>query len=121
MRHLPIAIIAIALLIGGTSAVFAHAHLTKSQPAGGSTLKVAPADVTIWFTEALEPKFVNLQVVDASGNRVDQRQATVDPSDAKVLHVALKPLAPGSYKVAWRVVSVDTHTTNGAFSFAVAP
>jgi copper resistance protein C len=35
--------------------------------------------------------------------------------------VSLRPLSPGSYKVVWRVLSVDTHTTEGSFSFSVAP
>jgi len=35
------------------------------------------------------------------------------------MRVALKPLPPGVYKVSWRVLSVDTHTTEGDFSFRV--
>jgi methionine-rich copper-binding protein CopC len=35
------------------------------------------------------------------------------------LHVALKPLSPGTYKVIWRVLSVDTHRTQGDFTFRV--
>jgi copper resistance protein C len=30
-------------------------------------------------------------------------------------------LAPGSYKVIWRVLSVDTHVTEGDYKFRVAP
>ena len=33
--------------------------------------------------------------------------------------VGLKALAPGSYKVRWHALSVDTHTTEGAFTFTV--
>jgi methionine-rich copper-binding protein CopC len=36
-----------------------------------------------------------------------------------VLHVGLKPLPPGTYRVHWRVLSVDTHTTEGSFTFQV--
>jgi methionine-rich copper-binding protein CopC len=35
------------------------------------------------------------------------------------MHVSLKPLRPGTYKVSWRVLSVDTHTTEGTFTFRV--
>jgi hypothetical protein len=35
------------------------------------------------------------------------------------LRVALKPLPPGTYKVIWRVLSVDTHRTQGEFTFSV--
>jgi methionine-rich copper-binding protein CopC len=35
--------------------------------------------------------------------------------------VPLRSLAPGTYRVAWHVVSVDTHRTEGAYTFAVKP
>ena len=36
-----------------------------------------------------------------------------------LLKVSLPPLGPGTYRVAWRVVSVDTHVTSGSFTFQV--
>ena len=33
--------------------------------------------------------------------------------------VGLKPLAAGTYRVHWHVLSVDTHTTQGSFTFRV--
>jgi len=33
----------------------------------------------------------------------------------------LPPLTPGHYKVSWHVVSVDTHRTEGSFSFDIQP
>jgi methionine-rich copper-binding protein CopC len=35
------------------------------------------------------------------------------------MRVSVKTLPPGTYHVSWRVLSVDTHTTEGAFSFTV--
>jgi methionine-rich copper-binding protein CopC len=37
------------------------------------------------------------------------------------MSVPLKALPPGSYKVMWRVLSVDTHRTQGDFSFRIGP
>jgi hypothetical protein len=31
------------------------------------------------------------------------------------------PLTPGTYRVSWRVVSVDTHPTEGNFTFTIKP
>lgn len=31
-----------------------------------------------------------------------------------------RSLGPGTYSVSWQVVSVDTHTTQGTFSFTVS-
>ena len=38
-----------------------------------------------------------------------------------MLRVTLAPLAPGTYRVVWRVLSVDTHVTEGDFTFTVVP
>jgi methionine-rich copper-binding protein CopC len=35
------------------------------------------------------------------------------------MRVQLRADQPGTYQVKWRVLSVDTHTTEGAFSFKV--
>jgi methionine-rich copper-binding protein CopC len=121
MQRLSSLVVALALLLGGASAALAHAHLTRAQPAADSTVKTAPTALTLWFSEALEPGYCTVQVTDASDGRVDGDAAIVDPTDPRILRVALKPLAAGSYKIAWRVVSVDSHTTSGNFAFRVAP
>jgi hypothetical protein len=121
MRCLRILATTLILLAGVAPAAFAHAHLVKSQPAKGATVRVAPGMLTLWFSEPLEPDFCTVEVVDDAGHRVDQGKATLDPADPKILHVALKPLTPGTYKAVWRVVSIDTHNTNGNFAFTFAP
>ncbi len=62
-----------------------------------------------------------MQVTGPTGERVDGGDLHVDGKEPTVLHASLKPLAAGTYKVVWRVVSVDTHITNGDFTFKVAP
>src|SRR5919198_376582 len=81
----------------------------------------APAEVKLWFTERLEPAFSRVQVVNEAGARVDRADGAVDPSDRTLLRTTLVPLSPGRYTVIWRVVSVDTHVTEGDFAFRVAP
>ena len=110
---------ALLLLAAAASAAWAHAFLDRASPAVGSTVPTAPKLVSIWFTQPLEPAFSSIEVRDAGGNRVDSGASTIDPADPMLLHVGLKPLPPGSYHVAWRVLSVDTHTTEGTFSFQV--
>ncbi|RYY11978.1 MAG: copper resistance protein CopC, partial [Alphaproteobacteria bacterium] len=41
--------------------------------------------------------------------------------DNKVLSVEVPTLAPGTYKVIWHATAVDTHKTEGNFSFTVKP
>ena len=120
-RHrLPtLALCAVSLLLPARA--FAHAHLDHASPAVGSTVATAPKDVTIWFTEALEPKFSGIEVRDAGGVAMQSGPATLAPDNTAELRVPLKTLPPGTYTVIWHALSVDTHRTQGSFSFNVGP
>ena len=93
----------------------------EQSPEFGSTLAAAPAKVRIWFTEALEQAFSTIAVTDPQGHVVADGKAKVDAANPMLLEVGLKPLAPGTYTVRWRVISVDTHPTEGDFTFTVKP
>lgn len=108
-----------AALALGAPAVQAHAFLDHASPAVGSAVSTAPATVTMWFTQQLEPAFTTATVTDQAGNRVDTGPAQVDPNDPTELRVSLKKLPNGTYTVAWHALSVDTHTTTGHFTFTV--
>jgi len=121
MRRALLSLLFAAGLLGLAAPALAHAFLDTADPAVGSTLKAAPTAVTITFTEALEPSFSSITVKDEAGERVDLDDAHVAPDDPTRFAVGLKPLKPGSYKVNWRITSVDTHKTSGSFNFTVAP
>jgi copper resistance protein C len=103
----------------GATQVEAHAFLKDAQPGVGSTVQTSPSEVRIRFTENIEPAVSSIQVFDASGKEVDKRDLHLDSSDHALLQVSLPPLGAGTYKVVWRVVSVDTHVTNGNFTFRI--
>jgi hypothetical protein len=109
----------ILVLLTGAVRVEAHAFLREAEPGVGSTVQTSPNEVRIRFTENIEPAFSSIQVFDASGKEVDKRDVHLDHSDQALLHVSLPRLGAGIYKVVWRVVSVDTHATNGNFTFRV--
>jgi copper resistance protein C len=109
-------LITIALLIAATGSALAHAHLDHATPQVGSTVAQSPKEVVIWFTEKLEPTFSSIEVRDAQGVVVSTGKATVI-GDRTQLRVPLKTLSQGTYKVIWRVLSVDTHRTEGNFTF----
>jgi methionine-rich copper-binding protein CopC len=119
MRHFTIvpALLAVALI--APHQAHAHAHLTAASPAVGSTVQAAPTEVTITYTEGVEPKFSTIEVLDAAGTRVDTANVHILPDDNKRLSVGVKPLSPGVYKVIWHATAVDTHKTEGDFSFTV--
>jgi methionine-rich copper-binding protein CopC len=101
--------------LGGTGA-HAHAMLASASPPVGGSIGAAPRQVTLSFTQGLEPAFSSVQVTDSKGARVDAGKAQVSGS---TMSVGLKALSPGTYKVHWHVLSVDTHKTEGSFSFHV--
>ena len=108
-------LLALGLLLLGNLAASAHAFLDHANPRVGSTVRTAPREVTLWFSQKLEPSFSSAQVTDGSGARVDQGAR----AEGMELHVSVKPLPPGTYRVRWKVLSVDTHTTQGSFTFRV--
>jgi copper resistance protein C len=110
----------VLIVLAGSARLEAHAFLKRAEPAVGSTAQTSPSEVRICFTENIEPAFSTIQVFDASGKEVDKRDVHLDRSNHALLHVSLPPLGAGTYKVVWRVVSVDTHVTNGNFTFRVA-
>jgi methionine-rich copper-binding protein CopC len=120
MRHLlAISLLALTAVLAADGAR-AHSGLARSSPGDGATVK-PPKDVVLTFTAKLEPMFSSIEVRDAKGVAVHDGNTTGVPAQPTQIRVALKPLPPGTYKVIWRVLSVDTHRTQGSFTFRVAP
>ena len=112
-----IAAVALALMGGAASA---HARLEHADPKVGAHVAGSPTQVRLWFSEGVEAKFSSVVLEGADGKAIHEDAAATDPKDRKQLVLPLKqPLAPGLYHVRWRVVSVDSHKTQGDFTFTV--
>jgi copper transport protein len=100
----------------------AHAILLRSDPAKDSVLSIAPKQVRMWYSEALNPAFSTAVVVNAENKRVDNRDAHVSSSDQTEMDMTLQPnLPPAVYIVVWRTDSAaDGHILRGSFIFSVA-
>jgi methionine-rich copper-binding protein CopC len=120
MRLFVLACLMAAMFCLGVTPAFAHAHLRASSPAAEST-GPAQTEISVTFSEALEPKFSTVTVTDGAGARMDVGDVAVVGGNAKIVAVKVKPLAPGTYTVNWHATSVDTHKTEGSFRFSVAP
>lgn len=119
MRHTIQAALVALCAIAVASPAFAHAHLRSANPAADSTVAASPTAVAITYSEAVEPKFSTIEVQDAAGKRVDKNNPYTAPGDAKILSVDVPSLPPGTYKVIWHATAVDTHKTDGTFTFTV--
>ncbi|HEV8458457.1 MAG TPA: copper resistance CopC family protein [Methylomirabilota bacterium] len=115
-----VALITLVVLLAGAGEGSAHAFLDHADPRVGSTIKTPPAQVRLWFTQQLEPAFSTMRVLDTAGKQVDKQDVKVDSSKPDLLTVSVPSLGPGTYKVVWRVLSVDTHVTEGDFTFTIA-
>jgi methionine-rich copper-binding protein CopC len=118
MRHVFASLVGAGLVLAVGQAS-AHAFLKGAVPAVGSTVQAAPGQVAIEFTEGVEPKFSTIAVQDAAGASVAVGDVHSVGGDTH-LAVGLKPLPPGIYKVVWHATAVDTHKTEGSFTFTVA-
>jgi len=98
----------------------AHAFLVKSDPTVGS-VATRPATLSLEFSEAIELPFSGVDVLSASRTPITMEKFHFADEGHKVLVAALPVLSPGAYRVRWHVVSVDTHRTEGEFTFTVKP
>lgn len=115
-----IAILLTAALGLGATAATAHPRLQTSNPVPGATLKVAPKDIRLSFSEELVPSFTGLELKTAAGKSIPTGKATLVTGDNRKIVVPISArLAPGTYNVAWHAVSVDTHRVTGSYSFKV--
>lgn len=94
----------------------AHAFLDHSSPVVGGTVQTAPRELTLWFTQKLEPAFSTVQVIGPGGRRVDQGKPRIS---GNTMHIDIEAAGNGTYHVHWHALSVDTHTTQGSFTFHV--
>jgi methionine-rich copper-binding protein CopC len=109
------AFLVLALLSAAVLA-FAHAEPVKMTPAANSTVS-APPNVTIKFSEALEPKLSSVTVKDAAGSVVSKDQSV--SADKLTVTVATPALTPGVYTVTWISVADDGHRAQGNYKFTV--
>jgi hypothetical protein len=121
MRRVVMTLAVGAVALCATAAAQAHAFLDHASPAVGSSVQASPPVVTLWFTQDLEPAFSGVTVTNEAGQRVDLGNAQIPQGSPAELQIGLKPLAPGTYLVSWHVVSVDTHPTEGTFTFEIKP
>jgi methionine-rich copper-binding protein CopC len=113
------AIASVAVLLSGVTVALAHGELKRAVPPVGGTVATAPHEVSVTFNEPLETAFSTVVVRDSAGKQVDKADTHIDKDDRTIMRVSLQPLPPGTYTVKWRAVTVDTHHTDGTFTFKV--
>ncbi|MGY1499120.1 copper resistance protein CopC [Streptomyces sp. QTS52] len=108
------------LLVGGAGTASAHAALRDTDPRDGSVLKSAPRQVTLTFTESVALLDDSFRLFDPGSRRVTTGEAKHVDGRSDAVRVSLPGgLGEGTFTVAWRVVSADSHPISGAFTFSI--
>src|SRR5271165_9877 len=106
MRRSSLIVVLPLLLWLAPVAVSAHAVLDHAEPRVGNKVASPPHELTLWFTQKLEPAFSGVTVTNATGERIDSGKPRVSGNQ---MSVSLRPGGTGTYHVNWKVLSVDTH------------
>ncbi|TRO58060.1 transporter [Streptomyces sp. IB201691-2A2] len=115
-----VALLGTLFLLGGAGSVSAHSAVRETSPGEGTVLKSAPKQVTMTFTEAVGITDDSLRVLSPENRRVNAGDTEHASGRSDMVRVPLDDgLADGTYTVAWRVVSADSHPISGAFTFSI--
>ncbi|MGW0473496.1 copper resistance protein CopC [Streptomyces coeruleorubidus] len=110
----------LVLLLFSAAPASAHAALRGTDPDDGSVVQRAPRHLTLTFTESVGLLDDSFRVFGPDQRRVPTGEAQHADGRSDTARVALSgKLAQGTYTVAWRVVSADSHPVSGAFTFSV--
>lgn len=117
--------VAMAASVFAATAVQAHPKLSSATPAA-DTVVVAPTKIQLVFSEALVAQFsgLDLTMTEMPGMKMGPMKmngvkATVGADGKTLVATLAKPLAVGTYKVDYHVVSADTHRIQGSYTFKV--
>ncbi|GAA2391962.1 copper resistance protein CopC [Streptomyces coeruleofuscus] len=110
----------LVLLLFSAAPASAHAALRGTDPDDGSVVQRAPRHLTLSFTESVGLLDDSFRVFGPDQRRVRTGEAQHADGRSDTARVGLPgKLAQGTYTVAWRVVSADSHPVSGAFTFSV--
>lgn len=108
-----------SLALSGTA--FAHAHLEAAVPAIDGTVKTAPTELDLKFSEELNLKFTGVKVTGPDKKEVKTENAMLMGGDKTFMVNVPAGLANGTYHVEWHALSQDGHKTHGSYKFTVKP
>ncbi|MEU3574481.1 FixH family protein [Kitasatospora sp. NPDC036755] len=110
----------LALMLAGAGPASAHATLDSTDPRQNSVVATAPQAVTLTFSESVSLSGDSVRVLDPAGKAVDTGNPAHADGKGNTARVGLRDgLANGTYTVAWRAVSDDSHPVGGAFTFSI--
>ena len=109
----------VAIAMSNTILASAHSFPESETPSAGQKVSSPPTEVTINFDAPIEKLFAKLEVTGANGKN-EAAGAPQISDDGRRMSVKVASLKPGDYTVKWAVVGIDTHHTEGSYTFSIA-
>lgn len=107
--------LALATLVSNAAPASAHSELVESTPAAGAAVKAAPTEVELVFGEGVQEQGGSI-VVSLQDSVVSQENTFAVQDNVATVQLQGAD-QPGTYRVAFRVVSADGHTVRDTFSY----
>jgi len=100
---------------------YAHAFVTKSDPAQGQSLATQPYKIDVYFSDPVDIRYSQLKVLDSNGNEIQEKDQHYINNDQTTLSVSLPSgLEDGIYTITTKVLDqTDGHVTKDAIVFAI--
>ncbi|MGK5741351.1 copper resistance CopC/CopD family protein [Micromonospora sp. URMC 103] len=99
---------------------YAHASLLETSPVNGEVLASPPAEVRLRFNEAVSFNERSIQLLDTNAEKLTIGTPGHVDGKANTVRVSLPTdLAEGTYVLAWRVTSADSHVVSSALTFSI--
>ncbi len=123
-RRIGLVVVLVALLaIWSPQAASAHAFLTSSSPADGSSLATAPRQLRLDFSETVVLAATQLELVSEDGQRYAVSGLRIEGEGGEEparLLATLPALPKGAYRLSWQTLSADDlHRTAGVLVFGI--
>ncbi|MDE1769627.1 MAG: copper resistance protein CopC [Thaumarchaeota archaeon] len=116
-----IVVISSIIVIPSIPKSYAHAFITKSDPAFSQSLSTPPTKVDVYFSDPVDIRFSQLKVLDSDGKQIQLADQQYISGDQTTLSVSLPlDLKNGIYTVSTKVLDqTDGHVTENAYVFGV--
>lgn len=110
----------VLVMLGVPARAEAHAAMERADPGPRAVVTQPPAVIRLWFSEPVEQEFAHVVIESDGGLHVQGvGKPHVDPADRTLLVVPIPQLPPGTYRVRYKVLSVDGHVVDWGYSFRV--
>jgi copper transport protein len=115
-------VLALVVLLSGSSRVSAHATLLASTPGYASTLPQAPTEATFRFDNPVEPGLMKVKLKDEAGNEIGKGVFKgADLLPAAELTFTLPQHGSGKWQLTWTSFAFDGHIVTGVIPYTVDP